>query len=254
MVKAKKVSKSSRDMLQQIKTTLAQYVNEKRKESNRRFFKTGPGEYGEGDEFIGVSMPNIRKVSRKYRGVELEKVAGLMSSSIHEERMLGVIILVDKYEQAQGVEERKELLDFYLEHFAGVNNWDLVDTSAHKILGAYALENKAGENMLLRYARSDSLWERRLAIVGTFTLIRSGKFDLTLKIAKMLLKDTHDLIHKAVGWMLREVWKKNEEGAQKCEAFLRTNYKKIPRTTLRYAIEKMDFDKRNFFLKMKILS
>ena len=231
-----------------IQTELRKFSSDERKRSNEWFFKTGPGEYGEGDEFIGVSVPDIRTVARKYRSVELETVAGLMSSPIHEERMLGVIILVEKYERAQGVEERKRLLDFYLVHFAGVNNWDLVDASAHKILGAYALESKAGEKLLLHYARSESVWERRLAIVGTFALIKNGRFDLTLKIANMLLKDTHDLTHKAVGWMLREVWKKNVEGAKRCEAFLCAHYRKIPRTTLRYAIERMEEGKRKKFL------
>jgi len=205
------------------------------------FFKTGPGQYGEGDVFLGVSVPNIRKVAKgAVERLSLNDVKKLLSSKVHEKRLVALLILIEKYKKDKDV-----VYDFYLENAKGVNNWDLVDLSAPNIVGDYLLERK-DRKILYRLAKSDNLWEKRIAIVSTFAFIRDGQFSDTLKISKILLKDKHDLIHKAVGWMLREVGKRDEKLLKK---FLRDNYSGIPRTTLRYAIERFEEGERLGFLR-----
>jgi 3-methyladenine DNA glycosylase AlkD len=208
----------------------------------QRFFKTGPGEYGEGDRFIGVKVPGVRAVCRNCRGASLAEIRTLLRSLVHEERLLALLLLIDAF-NAGDEAVRRRIYDFYVGHTAFINNWDLVDASAAQIVGAW-LRDRSKEP-LTKLARSKSLWERRIAIIATFDGIRCGEFDETLRIADLLLHDEHDLIHKAVGWLLREVGKR--DGAVE-RAFLRTRYKTMPRTMLRYAIERFPAAERKRYL------
>ncbi len=196
------------------------------------FFKTGPGQYGEGDRFIGVKLPGIRAVCRECRGAPLGEVLKLLRSRIHEERTLSLLMLVDAFKAGDDT-MRRRIYDLYLANTAFINNWDLVDCSAGQIVGGWLRGRSTVP--LTRLARSTSLWERRIAMIATFDGIRRGEFDDTFRIAGILLHDEHDLIHKAVGWLLREVGKR--DGAAE-RAFLASRYKTMPRTMLRYAIEK----------------
>jgi 3-methyladenine DNA glycosylase AlkD len=209
----------------------------------QRFFKTGPGQYGEGDLFIGVIVPESRQVARKFSQLSLQQVRTLLYSGVHEERLVALLILVQKYGSASG-KEKEGIARFYLDNIKQVNNWDLVDLSAPCILGAHLM---VGDRALLyRLARSGSVWERRIAIVATLHFIRNDDFSDTLKIAAMLLQDGHDLIQKAAGWMLREVGKRDVAAE---EAFLDRHYKLMPRTMLRYAIERLPESKRRRYMK-----
>lgn len=212
----------------------------------KRFFKTGPGEYGEKDVFWGITVPELRKLAQKIRGVSTNTVLGLLKSPVHEKRMLALIIMVDQYEAGEKT-QRKNLYEFYLGNTEHINSWDLVDGSAPHIVGAYLMEKN--RKPLYRLARSENLWERRIAIVSTLYFIRRGEFAEVLKISKILLNDAEDLIQKAVGWMLREVGKRDPACA---EAFLAENYRKMPRTMLRYAIEKYTKPQRQRYLTGKI--
>ena len=205
------------------------------------FFKTGPGQYGEGDVFLGIKVPEVRKVVKKYSDIELEKVEQLLHSKIHEHRLCALLILVSKFERGQG---RDVIFKTYLKNTKYINNWDLVDLSAHKIVGAYLVNRP--RDILYKLARSKSLWERRISIISCFAFIRSNDFKDALKISQILLHDKHDLIHKAVGWMLREIGKKDLETE---EAFLKKYYKSMPRTMLRYSIERFEENKRQAYLK-----
>ncbi|MBF0508117.1 MAG: DNA alkylation repair protein [Deltaproteobacteria bacterium] len=209
------------------------------------FFKTGPGEYGEGDVFIGVTVPEQRRIAREYSRLSLDEVDLLLHDRIHECRFTALLILIRKFELA-GADEKKTIFDFYLSRTKYVNNWDLVDLSAPKIVGAYLLRNPGQRSILYSMSKSSDLWERRISIMGTFPMIKNGRFEDALKIAAELLSDEHDLIHKAVGWMLREVGKVDliEE-----EVFLIQYYKTMPRTMLRYAVEKFEPRKRKLYLK-----
>jgi len=228
-----------------LKKALRSYASAERKKTNEWFFKTGYGQYGYGDKFMGVSDPDSHKVARQFDTIPLAEVKKLLQSKIHEERTTALKILVRKFETGDE-QVKKQVYNFYLKNFSRVNNWDLVDVSAYKIAGAYMLELPKEANILDTCARSKNLWERRLSIVATLTLIRNNEFTWTMKNAKVLLSDSHDLTHKAVGWMLREVWKRDHKIV---EDFLVENYKQIPRTTLRYAIERMDENNRQRFLK-----
>jgi len=208
----------------------------------QRFFKTGPGDYAEGDVFIGVVVPDIRRVAKAYQHFSLDEITVLLRSPIHEERLIALIILVLQFQKADEP-ARKAIFDFYLAHSRYVNNWDLVDLSAPHIVGAFLMDKEKG--MLRALAKSHRLWERRIAIVSTHYFIRHNRFSETLRIAKLLLNDEHDLIHKAVGWMLREVGKRNQEAEEK---FLQQHYKRMPRTMLRYAIERFSRQKRHSYL------
>jgi len=234
--------------MKKFKRNLRKYADRERAQILQRFFKTGKGQYGEGDIFLGVSVPNTRRVAK---GVidrfSLDDVKMLLGSRYHEERLAAVLILVEKYKVADD-KNKKIIYDFYLANGKGVNSWDLVDLSAPNIVGNYLLHRRDRE-VLYRLARSKNLWEKRIAIVATFAFIRDGQFKDTLKISKMLLGDSHDLIHKAVGWMLREVGKRDGKVLKK---FFRNNYSDLPRTTLRYAIERFEEDLRKKFLLGKI--
>ncbi len=211
------------------------------------FFKTGPGEYGEGDIFIGVRVPAMRAICRECRGATLEAVEPLLRSPVHEERALALLLLVDAFKRADD-RERRRIYTFYLAHTRYINNWDLVDASAAQIVGGWLHDRS--RTPLDRLARSSSLWERRIAIIATFHFIRLGEFDDTFRIADRLLTDPHDLIHKAVGWMLREVG--NRDGAAE-RRYLAARYDRMPRTMLRYAIEKFPEQERLDYLKGRII-
>lgn len=207
------------------------------------YFKTSKGEYGEGDRFLGIRVPVLRQQARRFKTTPLEEVKRLLTSPFHEARLLALLMLVDKY--AAGDIVRKEAIyGHYLANTAYINNWDLVDTSAPAIVGDHLLERD--KTPLYRLACSTDLWERRIAIIATLTFIRRGRFDDTLAIAERLIADREDLIHKAVGWMLREVGKRDPALEKR---FLRTRYQEMPRTMLRYAIEKFPAAERKAYLK-----
>ena len=229
---------------------LKRYASARRKKSNEWFFKTGKGQYGEGDRFIGISNPDARMVVRKFAHLSLLDIQEVLNSPIHEERLSGVLILVRQYEKATSNKERLEVANFYLRNLKRVNNWDLVDLSAHKILGQAILDGLMKESILDKLSGSRNMWDRRVAIISTMAFIRESKFSPSLRIAKRLIRDKEDLTHKAVGWTLREVWKKD---AKLCEKYLLSNYATLPRTTLRYAIERMEESKRQMFLKKKVV-
>ena len=210
---------------------------------SQRFFKTGPGEYGEGDIFLGIRVPELRKLSNRYRDLELKEVRQLLGSNYHEARLLALLILVQQFKRGDA-ELQKAIYTIYLDSTGLINNWDLVDSSAHLIVGPY-LQDK-DRSMLYRLARSDSLWERRIAIMATFHYIRGNSYTDTLALAEILLHDPHDLIHKSVGWMLREVGKRDRPSLVE---FLSRHYPSMPRTMLRYAIEKLDEEERQAYLK-----
>ncbi len=227
-------------------SALRRCASSERRAVNMRFFKTGKGHYGEGDTFIGVRVPDCRKVASTFLDTSLSELQHSLDSPIHEERLTALIILVEKYKKAKSEKEQKELVDFYLKNKARVNNWDLVDASTDKILGKYLVEKgKKEREILYSLAHSSHLWDRRIAIVSTFAFIRKDQFRDTFALCELLLSDKHDLIHKACGWMLREVGKRDEPAL---EGFLKKHSKKMPRTMLRYAIERFPEKKRKAYL------
>lgn len=230
-----------------VKKELKQYADVKKAADLARFFKTAKGEYGEGDIFWGVKTPDIKKIVGLYcQKADLATLEELFASQVHEHRSVALGILKKKYQKA-GAKEKKTYLNFYLKHAkAAINNWDLVDMSASHILGDWLLSNRQALDILENLARSKNIWQRRIAIIASFSFIKCGDFTPTLKIARLLINDNHDLIHKAVGWMLREVGKRDLSVE---EAFLMKHYAYMPRTMLRYAIEKFPERKRQFYLK-----
>lgn len=208
------------------------------------FFKTGKGDYGEGDKFIGVTVPEQRKIARKYKYLSLQDLQKFISSDIHEERLTALFILVGKFESAKNELERESLFSFYIKNLKFVNNWDLVDASAHKIIGDFLLDKKI--TLLLTLAKSESIWSRRISIISTFAFLAKKDSKPTYAIADLLLGDREDLIQKAVGWALRECGKRVSE--IELRQYLKLNYSKIGRTALRYAIERFDADSRKRFL------
>ena len=218
-------------------------ATEERRKVNEWFFKTGKGEYGYGDIFLGVTVPEIRKIAKKFsQEISLQELTELIRNPTHEVRLCALIILVNKYKK----EDKNKIYKYYLNHLNAINNWDLVDTSAPHIVGDYLYNNPEKSKILLEFSQSENLWIRRISIVSTLTFIKNNEFNQTLKIANLLIYDDHDLIHKAVGWMLREIYKRDESLIKQ---FLRQNYAQIPRTTLRYAIERMDKEERLSYLK-----
>jgi 3-methyladenine DNA glycosylase AlkD len=197
------------------------------------FFRTGPGEYAEGDRILGLTVPDQRKIARAFLELPLEEIQKLLDSVFHEHRLIALLILVDQHRRGDSA-QKTELHRFYVRNVTSVNNWDLVDTSASTMVGEHIGSNA---KLLLKFASSSHLWSRRIAIVSTFAEIREGRTALTFRVSKQLLSDKHDLIHKAVGWLLREAGKRSP---QELLLFLRANYNELPRTTLRYAIERLD--------------
>jgi len=229
-----------------VKKEMQKLANPEKAKVLMRFFKTGKGQYGEGDIFLGIMVPEQRTVSKKF-DLELAEIRKLLESKIHEHRLVALFILIRNYNKSEDEESRKKIFDFYLKNTKHINNWDLIDLSAVKILGEYLI-NKPDDDRKIIYKLADSsnIWERRIAILTTFQFIKNGKFEDSLKVAEILLKDKHDLIHKSVGWMLREIGKRDQEAE---ENFLKKHYKKMPRTMLRYAIERFDKSKREFYMR-----
>ena len=212
----------------------------------QRFFKTGPGEYGEGDKFAGIKVPVSRKIAINNYNLTLEEVKQLLLSKLHEERLIALLILVHQYKKSDEA-QREKIFKFYIRNAKYINNWDLVDLSAPQIVGAFIVDKE--KDILFKFANSNNLWQKRIAVLSTFSFIKINRFDVALQISEILLNDEHDLIHKAVGWMLREIGKRNLTVE---ENFLKKYYKKMPRTMLRYAIEKFPEAKRQKYLKSKI--
>lgn len=237
-------------LLAQLKSELKKLVDPKQAEILQRFFKTGKGEYGEGDIFLGIKVPVQRDIAKKYKGFKLADLQKLLNSKIHEERLIALFILIYQYKKIedstsslQSHELRQRFFNFYLKNTKNINSWDLVDLSAPSIVGNYLLDKP--RNILYRLVKSKNFWERRIAVLACFVFIRNNDFKDILKISEMLLKDDHNLIHKAVGWMLREIGKRDQKIE---EEFLEKHVKQMPRTMLRYAIEKFPETKRKSYL------
>ena len=228
-----------------LKDILNEFQNLKNPEKAQilsRFFKTGKGQYGEGDIFLGIKVPEQRKLAKKYSGLSIKDIEALLKSGIHEQRLTALLILIIKYKKAD-LSEKQKIFDFYLKNTKFINNWDLVDLSAPNIVGHFLFDKD--KFILIKLSKSSDLWKKRIAMVSTYFFIKNNQFDITLAVAENLLNDKHDLIHKAVGWMLRETGKRSLLTEEK---FLKKYYKNMPRTALRYAIEKFPEHKRKFYL------
>ncbi len=229
-------------MLRSLQSDVKKLGSPKRAKVSARYFKTGVGEYGFGDVFLGLSVPDCRKIATKYKELSFEEIAALLHSEVHEERLIALLILVYKFEHEEMLERR--IYEFYLKNTKFINNWDLVDLSSHKIVGGYLIDKP--RDVLYKLAKSDNMWEKRIALISTFNFIKGGDFSDALALAELLIGDENDLIQKAVGWTLREVGNKN----QKLELqFLNKHYKEMGRTALRYAIEKFPENLRLRYLK-----
>jgi 3-methyladenine DNA glycosylase AlkD len=230
----------------EIQRKLRSFANKDKAEILRSFFKTGPGEYGEGDVFLGITVPVLRKLSKEYDGIPLSEAIRLLKSSLHEERLLALFLIIRAFTRGDEL-LKKKIYGLYLKNTRFINNWDLVDLSAPNIVGTYLLDKS--RRPLYTLTKSRDLWKRRIAIMATFQFIKQNDFNDTLRVSQLLLDDEHDLIHKAVGWMLREVGKRSLATE---ERFLKQHYKKMPRTMLRYAIERFTETKRKKYLNGKI--
>jgi 3-methyladenine DNA glycosylase AlkD len=225
-------------MLSKIKKEINSLKSPEKAEILQRFFKTAKGEYGEGDIFLGINVPVQREIAKKYKNLENKDIEELLKSKIHEHRNIALIIMVLKYPK-----QKEEIFNLYLKNTKNINNWDLVDISAPKIVGNFLLDKD--KSILIKLAKSKNLWEKRISIVSTMELIKHNHLETTIKISEILLEDKHDLIHKAVGWMLRELGKKNKKMLRD---FIKKHYKKMSRTMLRYAIEKFPEEERKKYL------
>ncbi len=241
--------------LENIEKELEKHADSEKAKISQGFFKTNLGQYGEGDVFLGISVPQQRQIAREFKDLDMNKLQELLNSDIHEKRLIALLILIEQFKKAskeKNPSNEKQIIDFYLDNAKknNINNWDLVDLSAHKIIGGYLLDkNNKEKDILYNLAKSKNLWEKRIAIVSCFAFIRTNDFEDAIKISEILLKDSHDLIHKSVGWMLREVGKKDEKVL---EDFLKRHYKQMSRTTLRYAIERFEEKKRLKYLRGEI--
>ncbi len=231
---------------EEVRQKLKNLANPEIAEHSQRFFKTGPGEYGEGDRFLGIRVPEQRKLAKQYIGLSLEETQKLLRSDFHEERLTSLLILVYKFPKATD-EDKERIYRFYINNLEYINNWDLIDSSAPKIMGAWLIDKP--KEILYEMAKSENLWERRIVIMATAYFIHQNQFEDTLQLADILLQDEHDLIHKAAGWMLREVGKKDQS---LLEDFLKDRYSQMPRTMLRYAIEKLPESLRKSYLEGRI--
>ena len=237
--------------MNKVESALKSLANPEKALLLQRFFKTGKGDYGEGDIFLGVMVPQQRKIAKDAaQRLSLEDIQKLLSSKIHDKRMIALFILLENYKKAKKAkdeQEKEKIFNFYIKNIKNINNWDLVDLSAPNIVGDFLLSRD--RKLLYSLAKSHSIWEKRIAIISTFTFIRANDFNDTLKISELLINDSHDLIHKAVGWMLRELGKHNQHAEEK---FLRKHYKSMPRTMLRYAIERFPEEKRKAYINGNI--
>ncbi|MFA4953510.1 MAG: DNA alkylation repair protein [Candidatus Pacearchaeota archaeon] len=232
-------------MLEELKKELREFENPEKAKVLRRFFKTGKGQYGEGDIFLGIQVPTQRQIAKKYFNLNFQEIQELLNSKIHEERLIALIILTNQYKKAKKDNfAKRQIFEFYIKNINNVNNWDLVDLSAPNIVGEFLQKEDTG--ILRELAKSKNIWERRIAIISTYSFIRKRSFGEALIISDILLKDEHDLIHKAVGWMLREIGKRNKNVL---EIFLQQRHKEMPRTMLRYAIEKFPEEERKKWMK-----
>lgn len=227
-----------------LKKELRSLATAENKQATQRFFKMGSGAYAASDQFLGVMVPQQRKLARLYQDLPLSEIQLLLDSKFHEERLTALFILVRQFERGS-FDKQQKIVDFYLQNLAAVNNWDLVDSSAHKILGPYLLPRD--KSLLFKMAKSNNLWQRRIAVLTTYHFIQNGQYQEILDLAVILLADPEDLIHKAVGWMLRELGKQKP---RKLESFLRQYAAQMPRTMLRYAIEKFPEPKRRALLRL----
>lgn len=214
-------------------------------EHSQKFFKTGKGEYGEGDQFLGIRVPKVRAVAKTYRDLPLSQLDRLIASPFHEARLCALVILTDQYQKTKDLQERDQLYRFYVDHMHCINNWDLVDVSCHKVVGAH-LEDK-DRSILYEWAQSNNLWFRRISVISTFWFIRNNDLEDSYRLCYSLMQDPHDLIHKAVGWVLRECGKKD---FQRLERYVDEHAHQMPRTMLRYAIEKFPARKRSAILTL----
>lgn len=233
--------------LREIIEQLEPLRNKEKEEFFPRFFKSGPGEYGEGDIFVGITVPNARKVAKNNIKSDLNTVEQLLHSKIHEYRLTALLILVEKFSESKDEDYKKEIVDLYIRNYRYINNWDLVDLSCYKILGPW-LSNK-DRSILYEWANTDHLWKQRIAMITCMHFIRNNDFKDCINLAEILLNHKHDLIHKAVGWLLREVGKRDITTEKQ---FLNKYYKNMPRTMLRYAIEKFPNEERQDYLKGRI--
>lgn len=233
--------------LPKLKKDIQQFSDPVRAKHSQRFFKTGKGEYGEGDVFVGLTVPQSRTIAKQYKDLSLPDTQQLLISNIHEHRLIALIILVDRFKKADPIEQ-KGIYDFYLKNKQHVNNWDLVDTSAPYIVSMYLLDKPKERTILYELAESKSLWDRRISIMGTFAFItKNSEYKDTFAICELMLGDKEDLIHKATGWMLREIGKRISRKQE--EEFLKKHYQNMPRTMLRYAIEHFPEKRRQEYLK-----
>jgi len=234
-------------MLEQLKKELNELKNSEKAKALQRYFKTGKGQYAEGDIFLGLTSQQIKDVAKKFSQLSLKEIQDMLNSKIHEERMCALRILITQYKKARKNRlEQRKIFEFYLKNTQNINNWDLVDVSCPHIVGDFL--QKDGTEILTHLAKSQNIWERRIAIISTVPFIKKRRFGETLAISESLMEDEHDLIHKAVGWMLREVGKRNKSVL---ELFLMQRYHKMPRVMLRYAIEKFPENERKEWLKKK---
>lgn len=232
-------------LVEQITKQLMQLSDPDIAQHSQRFFKTGDGDYGAGDKFLGLRVPTLRKTVKEFKKANLDDALALLKSEYHEVRLCAIFLLVALFERAKSSpQDQKIIVEAYLANTQYINNWDLVDSSAHKILGKYLLDKK--REIIHKLSHSNNLWEKRISMMATYTFIKDQQFEDTFRIAETLLNDKHDLIHKIVGWMLREVG--NQDKATE-EAFLLLHYKNMPRTMLRYAIEKFSKEERTAYLK-----
>ncbi len=237
-------------MVNEIKNALAELAIPEKAAFLPKFFKTGKGEYGEGDLFLGIKVPDQRAVAKEYYlQLSLKEISELLQSRYHEHRLTALFMLVFKYEKTKDIDVQAEIADFYLNHLKCINNWDLVDSSCYKILGRYAFDTQ-NDNLLRKLSLSEAMWHKRIAVVGTMYYIKKGFFELTKEFVMHNLQHPHDLMHKANGWLLREMGKKNEA---ELISFLNKNYQEMPRTTLRYSIEKLEENLRQSYLKGSVL-
>lgn len=230
-------------MTSKITKELQNKANPEKAELYQRFFKTKKGQYGEGDKFLGLTMPKQREIAKKYLNLSLKEIEKLIQSEYHEHRMTALIILTYKYPKADE-KLKNQIYDFYTKNYNRINNWDLVDVTAPRIVGTHLINKN--RKILYNFAKSDHLWKKRIAIISTFAFIKDNDFKDAIKISEILLKDKHDLIHKAVGWTLREIGKKDEKELTK---FLDKYHKQMPRTMLRYSLERLTEEQRKHYMK-----
>ncbi|GIL16402.1 MAG: DNA alkylation repair protein [Oligoflexia bacterium] len=232
----------------QAQKDLRKFASREKSQILQRFFKTGSGQYGAGDIFIGVKVPETRLTSKKHKDLSFKEISHLLKSGVHEDRLMGLLILVDQYKRADQL-KRKKIFQFYLKYKSRMNNWDLVDTSAPQIVGEWLFETD-DPRLLYKLVKSKNLWDRRIAVLATFAFLRKGRHQETIELSLLLLEDKEDLMHKATGWMLREVGKRDLKSLVK---FLNQNAHVMPRTMLRYSIEKLSPGLKKRYMRQKYL-